>query len=60
MSPYFRKLILTYLQILIPCGYYGRIAPRSGLLLNNCIDIAGVVFDTDYLGKCRDLSLIHI
>ena len=38
-----RKLVNIGISISIPHGYYGRIAPRSGLALNHGIDVlAGV------------------
>ena len=36
-------LISTDLQIQLPEGCYGRIAPRSGLALKHHIDIGGVL-----------------
>lgn len=45
-----RVLINTGISLQIPPGYYGRIAPRSGLALNHCIDIGGGVIDRDYTG----------
>lgn len=51
LLPYSRELILTDLQIIIPSNCYGRLASRSGLSLNNCIDVAGGVIDRDYVGN---------
>lgn len=34
-----KALIKTDLAMIIPEGYYGRIAPRSGLALKNSIDV---------------------
>lgn len=51
LLPHTRELILTDLQIIIPPNCYGRIASRSGLSLNNCIDVAGGVIDRDYTGN---------
>ena len=45
-----RRLFKTGINIKIPTGYYGRIAPRSGLALNNGIDVMGGICDSDYLG----------
>ena len=45
-----RKLIKTNIAISIPEGYYGRIAPRSGLAFKNGIDILAGVIDSDYRG----------
>jgi dUTP pyrophosphatase len=45
-----RKLIKTNIAISIPDGYYGRIAPRSGLAYKNGIDVMAGVIDSDYRG----------
>lgn len=50
IPPRERSLIKTNIAIKIPNGYYGRIAPRSGLALKNGIDIGGGVVDSDYRG----------
>lgn len=34
-------LVKTDIQIKLPSGYYGRVAPRSGLALKNKIDVGG-------------------
>ncbi|ODM88102.1 Deoxyuridine 5'-triphosphate nucleotidohydrolase, partial [Orchesella cincta] len=44
-------LIKTDLQIQLPPGTYGRIAPRSGLALHNHICVGGGVIDPDYRGN---------
>ncbi|CAG9532047.1 unnamed protein product [Cercopithifilaria johnstoni] len=41
----------TDLQIEIPRGYYGRIAPRSGLAIKKFIDVGAGVVDSDYRGQ---------
>jgi dUTP pyrophosphatase len=45
-----RKLVKTNISISIPEGYYGRIAPRSGLAYKNGIDVLAGVIDSDYRG----------
>ena len=45
-----RKLVKTNICISIPEGYYGRIAPRSGLAYKNGIDVLAGVIDSDYRG----------
>jgi len=51
IPPGTRKKISTQISIAIPGGYYGRIAPRSGLSLQHSIDIAAGVIDSDYRGE---------
>ena len=45
-----RKLIKTNISMEITPGYYGRIAPRSGLAYKSGIDILAGVIDSDYRG----------
>lgn len=51
-----RKLVNTNIRMIIPHGYYGRIAPRSGLSCKG-IDIGAGVIDTDYRGHVRVLMI---
>lgn len=46
-----RKLFKTGIHIQLPAGYYGRIAPRSGLALKQGIDVLAGVIDADYTGE---------
>lgn len=43
-----RKLIKTDIAVSIPYGFYGRVAPRSGLAFKNGIDVLAGVIDSDY------------
>jgi dUTP pyrophosphatase len=46
-----RVLVRTGLAVAIPEGYYGRIAPRSGLAHKHGIDVLAGVIDADYRGE---------
>ncbi|XP_033331988.1 deoxyuridine 5'-triphosphate nucleotidohydrolase [Megalopta genalis] len=46
-----KELVKTDLQISVPEGTYGRIAPRSGLAWKNHIDVGAGVIDVDYRGN---------
>lgn len=46
-----RVLIKTGVSVAIPKGYYGRIAPRSGLALRDGIGVLGGVIDSGYRGE---------
>jgi dUTP pyrophosphatase len=46
-----KELVKTDLQVEIPEGCYGRVAPRSGLALENFIDVGAGVIDSDYRGN---------
>jgi dUTP pyrophosphatase len=52
-------LIATDLQIQLPNGCYGRIAPRSGLALGHHIDVGGGVIDQDYRGALGVIMFNH-
>ncbi|XP_028071403.1 uncharacterized protein LOC114273791 [Camellia sinensis] len=56
---YGRTLISTGLAMEIPCGMYGRIAPRSGLALLHGIDVGAGVIDPDYRGEIKVLLFNH-
>lgn len=45
-----RGLVRTDISIEIPKGYYGRVAPRSGLALKNGIDVFAGVIDSGFRG----------
>jgi len=48
LFPHERKLIKTGIGVAIPEGYYGRIAPRSGLAYKHGIDVLAGVIDSGY------------
>lgn len=50
-----KALVNIGLKTAIPSGYYGRIAPRSGLALKNFIDVGAGVIDEDYRGELKVL-----
>jgi dUTP pyrophosphatase len=54
-----KRLIPTDLQIKLPEGCYGRIAPLSGLALAHHIDIVGGVIDEDYSGNIGVILYNH-
>lgn len=43
----------------IPDGYYGRIAPRSGLALRNGLGVLAGVIDPDFRGELVALVINH-
>jgi len=45
----------TDIQVEIPYGYYGRVAPRSGLAAKHFIDVGAGVIDSDYRGNVQVL-----
>jgi len=55
LLPQQRALVRTGLAVAIPEGYYGRVAPRSGLATKNGIDVLAGVIDADYRGEIQCL-----
>jgi dUTP diphosphatase len=51
IGPKQRTLAHTGLAVVIPEGYYGRLAPRSGLATRNGMDVLAGVIDADYRGE---------
>ncbi|EFO90512.1 CRE-DUT-1 protein [Caenorhabditis remanei] len=47
--------VSTGLQLELPVGYYGRVAPRSGLAAKHFIDVGAGVIDSDYRGEVKVL-----
>ncbi|XP_025268210.1 protein N-terminal glutamine amidohydrolase isoform X2 [Camponotus floridanus] len=59
-----KELVKTDLQIEVPLGTYGRIAPRSGLAWKNHLDVGAGVIDADYREEniwklCQDVATRH-
>ena len=50
-------LIDTGIAFQIPMGYYGRIAPRSGLAIHHHIHVGAGVVDPDYTGSVHVLLM---
>lgn len=55
VDPGNRKLVSTDISLAIPEGYYGRVAPRSGLAVKHGIDVGAGVIDSDYRGEVKIL-----
>ena len=51
VAPKQRVLARTGLAVAIPAGFYGRVAPRSGLAAKNGLDVLAGVIDSDYRGE---------
>jgi dUTP pyrophosphatase len=46
-----RAMVRTGLSVAIPHGFYGRVAPRSGLAVRHGLDVLAGVIDSDYRGE---------
>jgi dUTP pyrophosphatase len=57
LQPGERRLIPTGLSIEIQPGFYGRVAPRSGLAVRHGIDTLAGVIDSDYRGEVQVLLI---
>lgn len=51
IAPKQRVMARTGLAVAIPQGFYGRVAPRSGLAAKNGLDVLAGVIDSDYRGE---------
>ena len=51
IPPNSRSIVKTGISIAIPPGYYGRVAPRSGLAVKFGIDVLAGVIDSGYRGE---------
>ncbi|HEX5875385.1 MAG TPA: dUTP diphosphatase [Pyrinomonadaceae bacterium] len=51
LGPRQRIMAKTGLAVAIPIGFYGRIAPRSGLASKHGLDVLAGVIDSDYRGE---------
>ena len=57
LEPFQRKLVSTGINMEIPQGFYGRIAPRSGLACKKGIDVMAGVIDSGYRGEIKVLLI---
>ncbi|TPX34387.1 dUTP diphosphatase [Synchytrium microbalum] len=46
-----KVIVPTDIQIALPPGTYGRVAPRSGLAVKHFLDVGAGVIDEDYRGN---------
>ena len=51
IAPKQRVMARTGLAVAIPPGFYGRVAPRSGLAAKSGLDVLSGVIDSDYRGE---------
>lgn len=51
IEPRGRALARTGLAVAVPLGFYGRVAPRSGLAAKQGLDVLAGVIDSDYRGE---------
>ena len=50
LAPMARTVVKTGISIAIPMGFYGRVAPRSGLAVKKGLDVLAGVVDAGYRG----------
>lgn len=55
LGPKQRVAARTGLAVAIPPGFYGRMAPRSGLAARKGLDVLAGVIDSDYRGEIHCL-----
>jgi dUTP pyrophosphatase len=54
-----RAVVHTGISVAVPHGYYGRVAPRSGLAVHNGLDVLAGVIDCDYRGELLCALINH-
>ena len=54
-----KALVSTDIAIAVPVGYYGRVAPRSGMAWKKHTDIGAGVIDSDYRGPIGVVLFNH-
>jgi dUTP pyrophosphatase len=59
IDPHGKAIVPTDLSIKVEDGYYGRIAPRSGMSWKNHTDIGAGVIDSDYRGAVGVVIFNH-
>jgi len=59
IEPGTQYMVDTGVGIVIPYGYYGRIAPRSSLAYKYGIDVMAGVVDSDYRGELKVILRNH-
>lgn len=59
LAPGERLAASTGLAVAIPAGWYGRVAPRSGLAAKHGVDTLAGVVDADYRGELK-VMLINL
>ena len=57
LEPSQRRLVSTGINVEIPEGFYGRVAPRSGLACKKGIDVMAGVIDSGYRGEIKVLLI---
>lgn len=51
IEPGGRATVRTGIAVAVPRGFYGRVAPRSGLAVRHGLDVLAGVIDADYRGE---------
>ncbi|HEX8634507.1 MAG TPA: dUTP diphosphatase [Pyrinomonadaceae bacterium] len=59
LEPGARAMVRTGLSVAIPRGFYGRVAPRSGLAARHGLDVLAGVIDSDYRGEIMCALVNH-
>lgn len=59
LEPGTHTVVKTGISLAIPEGYYGRVAPRSGLAAHKAIDVLAGVIDSSFRGEVGVVLINH-
>ena len=59
IPPRVKVIVHTGLQVVIPSGYYGRLAAKSGKSKNHSLEVGTGVIDMDYVGSLQVIMYNH-
>jgi len=59
IPPQGNALIGTGIAVVVPEGFYGRLAPRSSLALEHHLDVGAGVIDSNYRGEVKVVMFNH-
>jgi dUTP pyrophosphatase len=59
LLPGHRVVVSTGIQVKLPEGTYGQVAPRSGIAIRHGVDVGAGIIDPDYEGELKVVLFNH-